>query len=335
MGAYVDSVKFAGGSFCLMPDEPVREIIDICHRHEVVVSTGGFLERALLLGPTVVERCLAECRRLGFDTIEVSSGFIAAPRDDLLALAKRALDRGFHVKPEVGVQFGAGGGSPIAQLEAEAPRAADDAIRMAERYLTLGVPLVMIESEGLTENVRSPRHDVIAKIVAALGLNRVMFEAADPAVFTWYVKTYGPDINLFVDHSHIVQLEALRAGLWGTADVWGRIVTFKPSIAITRRAMSARMSAHVPHPSVCRRVSTLRLLILPSGNPERSSDRPVSAVSSDCSSTRGAGCAAIRHGFRQHGGCCADLSTYESNQRSRWARQSRHDIVLFRRRNRL
>jgi hypothetical protein len=24
-------------------------------------------------------------------------------------------------------------------------------------------------------------------------------------------------------------LEALRAGLWGTADVWGRIVTFKPS----------------------------------------------------------------------------------------------------------
>lgn len=34
---------------------------------------------------------------------------------------------------------------------------------------------------------------------------------------------------LFIDHSQIVQLEALRAGLWGTADVWGRIVTFKPS----------------------------------------------------------------------------------------------------------
>jgi phosphosulfolactate synthase (CoM biosynthesis protein A) len=89
--------------------------------------------------------------------------------------------------------------------------------------------LVMIESEGLTENVRAPRHDVIARIVAALGLDRVMFEAADPAVFAWYVKTYGPDVNLFVDHSQIVQLEALRAGLWGTADVWGRIVTFKPS----------------------------------------------------------------------------------------------------------
>jgi phosphosulfolactate synthase (CoM biosynthesis protein A) len=43
------------------------------------------------------------------------------------------------------------------------------------------------------------------------------------------VKTYGPEVNVFVDHSQIVQLEALRAGLWGSADVWGRIVTFKPS----------------------------------------------------------------------------------------------------------
>jgi phosphosulfolactate synthase (CoM biosynthesis protein A) len=48
-------------------------------------------------------------------------------------------------------------------------------------------------------------------------------------VFTWYVKTYSPDVNLCVDHSQIVQLEALRAGLWGTADIWGRIVTFRPT----------------------------------------------------------------------------------------------------------
>lgn len=229
MGTYVDSLKFAGGSFCLMPEERVREMIELCHRHDVLVSTGGFLERALPLGSDAVDRCLDACRALGFDTIEVSSGLLTVPADDLCALAQRALDRGFHVKPEVGVQFGAGGGSAIEQLEAESPRAADDAIRMAERYLALGLPVVMVESEGLTENVRTPRHDVIAKIVGALGVNRVMFEAADPTVFTWYVKTYGPEVNLFVDHSQIVRLEALRAGLWGTADVWGRIVTFKPA----------------------------------------------------------------------------------------------------------
>jgi phosphosulfolactate synthase (CoM biosynthesis protein A) len=54
-----------------------------------------------------------------------------------------------------------------------------------------------------------------------------MFEAADPDVFAWYIKNYGPDANLFVDDSQIVQLEALRRGIWGTKDLWGRVVTFK------------------------------------------------------------------------------------------------------------
>jgi len=229
MGVYVDSLKFAGGSFCLMPPERVREMIDLCHGHDVLVSTGGFLERALPLGPRVVDQCLDACRALGFDTIEVSSGFVTIPADDLVTLARRALDRGFRVKPEVGVQFGAGGGSSVEQLQAASPRAADEAIRMAERYLELGLPLVMIESEGLTENVPAPRHDVIGRLVSALGLDHLMFEAAEPSVFTWYVKTYGPEVNLFIDHSQIVQLEALRAGLWGTTDVWGRVVTYKPT----------------------------------------------------------------------------------------------------------
>ncbi len=35
MGAYVDSLKFAGGSFTLMPEQAVREIIELCHKHGV------------------------------------------------------------------------------------------------------------------------------------------------------------------------------------------------------------------------------------------------------------------------------------------------------------
>jgi phosphosulfolactate synthase (CoM biosynthesis protein A) len=227
MGAYIDGLKFAGGSFCLMPDERLRELIELCHAHQVLVSTGGFLERALPMGAEAVDRCLDACRSLGFDTIEVSAGFVSIPFEDLMTLARRALERGFHVKPEVGIQFGAGGGSSVEQLEAEAPRELDHVIRMAERYFELGIPIVMVESEGLTESVRTPRTEVIARLVASLGLERLMFEAADPAVFTWYVKNHGPDVNLFVDHSQIVQLEALRSGLWGSSDLWGRVVTYK------------------------------------------------------------------------------------------------------------
>jgi phosphosulfolactate synthase (CoM biosynthesis protein A) len=45
MGDYVDSLKFAGGSFTLMPRRAVGEIINLCHEHEVLLSTGGFSNR--------------------------------------------------------------------------------------------------------------------------------------------------------------------------------------------------------------------------------------------------------------------------------------------------
>jgi phosphosulfolactate synthase (CoM biosynthesis protein A) len=37
----------------------------------------------------------------------------------------------------------------------------------------------------------------------------------------------GPEVNLFVDHSQIVQLETLRRGIWGTKSLWGRVLTYK------------------------------------------------------------------------------------------------------------
>lgn len=87
--------------------------------------------------------------------------------------------------------------------------------------------MIMIESEGITENVKTWRTDVVAKFINALGLEKLMFEAADPEVFAWYIKNYGPEVNLFVDHSQIVQLECLRSGLWGTKSLWGRVLTYK------------------------------------------------------------------------------------------------------------
>lgn len=87
--------------------------------------------------------------------------------------------------------------------------------------------MIMIESEGITENVKAWRTDAVAKIIGALGLEKVMFEAADPDVFAWYIKNYSAAVNLFVDHSQIVQLESLRAGIWGTKSLWGRVLTYR------------------------------------------------------------------------------------------------------------
>ncbi len=227
MGAYVDIFKFSGGSFSLMPKKAVRELIDICHDHDVLVSTGGFIERVLTHGPEAVDRYLRECKAMGFDIVEVSSGFITVPPDDLVRLVGKVRELGLKPKPEVGIQFGAGGATSAEELEAEGTMDPSQAIRAAKRYLEAGAHLIMIESEGITENVRSRRTDVVAKIVNEVGLDKVMFEAADPEVFSWYVKNFGPEVNLFVDHSQVVHLECLRSGIWGTKSTWGRVVTYK------------------------------------------------------------------------------------------------------------
>jgi phosphosulfolactate synthase (CoM biosynthesis protein A) len=227
MGDYVDSLKFAGGSFSLMPRRAVKELIDLCHKHQTLVSTGGFIERVLAYGAEAVDRYIRECRELGFDIIEISSGFITVPMEDLLRLVEKTQKAGCKAKPEIGIQFGAGGATAIAELEAEGTRDVEWAIWQAKRFLEAGAYMLMIESEGITENVKDWRTDAVAKIINALGLEKVMFEAADPEVFAWYIKNYGPEVNLFVDHSQIVQLEALRSGVWGTKSLWGRVLTYK------------------------------------------------------------------------------------------------------------
>ena len=229
MGEYVDTLKYAGGSFTLMPREAVRALNELCHEHEVEVSTGGFLEYVLAQRGDYVARYLEECRELGFDIVEISSGFVTLPADELVALTKAVHATGLKAKPEVGIQFGAGGASAVEALETEGTRDVGQAIELAKRHLDAGAHLIMIESEGITEQVREWRTDIVARIVSELGLEPVMFEAADPAVFTWYIKNYGIDVNLFVDHSQIVQLECLRAGIWGTDDTWGRILTYRGS----------------------------------------------------------------------------------------------------------
>ncbi len=226
MGEFVDTLKFAGGSFSLMPRRAVKELIDLCHDHQVAVSTGGFIEHVLCLGREPVDRYLKECRELGFDIVEVSSGFLSMPADDFIRLIKAVQAAGLKAKPEVGIQFGAGGATASAELAAEGTRDPKWAILQAKRCLDAGAAMIMIESEGITENVTAWRTDVVAQFADAVGIERLMFEAADPEVFAWYIKNFGPDVNLFVDHSQIVQLECLRSGIWGTKSLWGRVVTF-------------------------------------------------------------------------------------------------------------
>ncbi len=226
-GNYVDSIKYAGGSFTMMNPEKIREINDLAHSYGVEISTGGFMEYVLTQGRDAVQKYIRDVKELGFDIIEISTGFISIPTSDWQRVIEDVQKAGLKAKPEIGVQFGAGGDGTIAEYEEEGIQDVNYAIQQAKQFIDAGAFLIMMESEGVTENANPWKIDVPAKFIRELGLEKVMFEAADPQVFKWYIKNYGPEVNLFVDHSQLVQLEATRQGIWGTNDIWGRIVTYK------------------------------------------------------------------------------------------------------------
>lgn len=83
--------------------------------------------------------------------------------------------------------------------------------------------------EGVSASARQhPRTRVLGSLGCVIGGSRnAPGRAAAPTVFSWYIKNCGPEVNLFVDHSQIVQLECLRSGIWGTSSLWGRAQTYK------------------------------------------------------------------------------------------------------------
>lgn len=190
MVTHVDGLKFAGGSFSLFPEGPLRQLIDLAHAHDVYVSTGGWIEHILASsGGDVggaVDKYLAKCKDLGFDVIELSTGFLSLPPDDWLRLAERVQKAGLKPKPELGIQFGAGGDTETTELSNIGTSDPSKVINMAKRFVQdAGVERLMIESEGITENVQTWRTDVIQSIFRELPMEKVMFEAADPSVFNW------------------------------------------------------------------------------------------------------------------------------------------------------
>lgn len=228
---WIDGVKWAGGSFALLPREQVRAFSDMAHKHNAYISSGGWIETVLRYGPQAVDKYLKEAKEVGFDVIEISTGFIAIPTTGLMRLIEQVKKAGLKAKPELGIQFGSGGDSTEAELAAEGKKDVGDLIDRAKRALDAGADIIMIESEGITENVVEWNTGAAASIINGVGLENVMFESADPLVFEWYIKNYGNEVNLFVDHSQILQLEGLRQNIWGNKSTWGRITNPAPIAA--------------------------------------------------------------------------------------------------------
>uniref|UniRef100_A0ACD5UH90 Uncharacterized protein n=1 Tax=Avena sativa TaxID=4498 RepID=A0ACD5UH90_AVESA len=221
IGPFVDGLKFSGGSHSLMGKELIREITDLAHKHDMYVSTGDWAEHLLRQGPSSFKQYVEECKELGFDTIELNAGSLKLPEETILRLVRLIKNSGLRAKPLFSVKFDSSDipasgdrafGAYIAPVKQSSERVEDVdlLIRRAERCLEAGADMIMIDADDVCQRADSLRADIIAKIVGRLGLEKTMFETSNANTSEWFVKRYGPRVNLFADHSEVMNLERLR-----------------------------------------------------------------------------------------------------------------------------
>lgn len=165
---------------------------------------GTLLEIAWAQG--AAEACLAWADAAGFTHVEVSRGTVPMPLEAKHELVRRAADR-FVVLTEVGAK------DPeqrhtLAQWGDEAGRD-----RVA------GAALVVAEGRqsgtvGIYDGDGSVRDDVVDAIVDAAGVDRVVFEAPRTGQQAWFIRRFGPGVNLGnVALEEVLSVETLRLGL--------------------------------------------------------------------------------------------------------------------------
>ncbi|CAL5412065.1 unnamed protein product [Camellia sinensis] len=228
MGHFVDGLKFSGGSHSLMPKAYIKEVTNMAHKHNVYVSTGDWAEHLLHKGPSAFKEYIEECKQLGFDTIELNVGSLGVPEETLLRFIRLIKSGGLKAKPQFAVKFNKSdipmkGDRAFGAYVVPVPRSSeavedvDLLIRRAERCLEAGADMIMIDADDVCQYADSVRADIVAKVIGRLGLEKTMFEASNANTSEWFIKQYGPKVNLFVDHSQVMDLECLRGRNLGYA----------------------------------------------------------------------------------------------------------------------
>src|SRR5699024_2131825 len=118
-GQWGDSIKWAGSSFALVTTEQVRAFSDIALEKNAYDHPGSCTETVMRFRDDAHDPNRKEAKEVGFDVIEISTGFIMLNTSGLQRLVEKVVKAGLKAKPELGLQIGSGGDSDDAELAAE------------------------------------------------------------------------------------------------------------------------------------------------------------------------------------------------------------------------
>jgi phosphosulfolactate synthase len=200
-GEYIDVVKLGWGTAYVTPN--LRQKLEILRGKRVVIG-GTFFEAVWASGQVdEYKRWLAE---LGLSHVEVSDGAIEIPREQKLELIAE-LARDFTVLSEVGSKDSDVNFAPYLWVE------------WIKEELEAGAWKVITEArEGGTAGIFRPtgemRTGLIYEIVHDVQPEDLIFEAPTKGAQAWFVKAFGPTVNLGnIPPDEVIPLETLRRGL--------------------------------------------------------------------------------------------------------------------------
>jgi phosphosulfolactate synthase len=204
-GAFIDIVKLGWGT-AYVTQNLQRKLDVLRAAGKPVVIGGTFLEAVLVQDK--VDEYKSWLFELGLQHVEVSDGVIDLPRERKLELIAD-LARDFTVLSEVGSK------------DADIVFAPYQWVEWIKEELEAGAWKVITEGrEGGTAGIYRPtgemRTGLVDEIVHEVPVDDLIFEAPTKASQAWFVKQFGPSVNLGnIPPDEVIALETLRLGLRG------------------------------------------------------------------------------------------------------------------------
>jgi phosphosulfolactate synthase len=200
-GDYIDVVKLGWGTAYVTPN--LKRKLEVLDGKRVVIG-GTFFEAIWARGK--VEEYKGWLTELGLTHVEISDGAVEMPREEKLELIAD-LARDFTVLSEVGSK------------DSEVVFAPYEWVGWIKEELEAGAWKVITEArEGGTAGIFRPtgemRTGLIDEIVHDIQPADLIFEAPTKAAQAWFVRHFGPEVNLGnIPPDEVIPLETLRRGL--------------------------------------------------------------------------------------------------------------------------
>jgi phosphosulfolactate synthase len=204
-GQFVDIVKFGWGTSYVTNN--LEKKIALYRSFETPVVCGGTLFEAVY-GRGRIDDFKAWLVDHRFSHVEISDGTVEIPRDEKLELIAD-FARDFTVLSEVGSK------------DSDVVFAPYQWVEWINEELEAGAWKVITEGrEGGTAGIyRSDgdmRTGLLDEIAHGVSIEQVLFEAPTKSSQAWFVKHFGPNVNLGnIPPDEVIPLETLRLGLRG------------------------------------------------------------------------------------------------------------------------